>query len=111
GPGLVQVLGELGVVLRSRALAGGVLEERAEPALERRDPGLEAGPVAVLLVGVPGGEELVCDREAAVSERFLFADAVAVGGEVPGQVRPAELAPGEVEVVVAPPAVGADDAG
>ena len=51
------------------------------------------------------------DQEAAVAELFLFGHAFAVGGEVSEQVGPAELALGGVEVVVAAPAVRADDPG
>jgi hypothetical protein len=53
-PALEEALGEEAVVPRSRALAGGVLEQRAEPVLERRDLSLEPGAVAVGLVGAPG---------------------------------------------------------
>src|SRR5207244_3090667 len=91
--------------------AGRVLEQCAELVLERRGLGLQAGPVAVLLVGLPGGEEVVCDPEAAVPEVFLFGHAFAVGGEVSEQVGPAELALAGVEVVVAAPAIRADDPG
>src|SRR6266542_1539318 len=106
-----EVLRELPVVLGSRALASGVLEERAELVLERGGLGLETGPVAVLLVDVPGGEEVVGDLEAVVAELFLVGHAFAVGGEVSDQVGPAELSLARVEVVVAAPAVGADDPG
>src|SRR5439155_15003769 len=111
GPAVEEVLGELPVVFRSRALAGRVLEHRAELVLERRGLGLESGPVAILVVAVPGGEEVVCDYEAAVSEFFLVGHALAVGGEVPDQVGPAELPLGGVKVVVATPAVRAADPG
>src|SRR2546425_3925029 len=111
GPAVEEVLGELPVVLGSRALAIRVLEQRAELVLKRRGLSLETSPVAVLLVDVPGGEEVVCDPEAAVSELFLVGHAFAVGGEVSLQVGPAELPVGGVEVVVAAPAVRADDPG
>src|SRR5215211_7209011 len=65
----------------------------------------------ILLVAVPGGEEVVGDPEARVAELFLLGHALAVGGEVSEQVGPAELAAGRVEVVVAAPAVRADDPG
>src|SRR5207249_9766353 len=80
GPALEQVARVVAVVLGARALAGGVLKQGSELCLERRDLRLQSGAAAVLLVGVPGGEEVVCDYEAA-----------AVGGEVPDQVGPAEL--------------------
>src|SRR6266511_4622903 len=67
--------------------------------------------VAVLLVALPGGEEVAGDAEAVFAERLLFAHAFAVGGEAAEQVRQAELPLAGVEVVVAAPAVGADDAG
>ena len=79
--------------------------------LERRDLRLEPGAVAVGLVAVPGGEEVVGDLEAVAAELFLLGHAFAVGGEVAEQVGPAELPLARVEVVVAAPAVGADDPG
>src|SRR6266542_2402240 len=48
---------------------------------------------------------------AVVAELFLVGHAFAVGGEVSDQVGPAELSLARVEVVVAAPAVGADDPG
>src|SRR5207247_9423655 len=93
GPAVEEVVGELSVVLRSRALAGRVLEHGAQLVLERRGLRLQPGAVAVGLVAVPGGEERVCDREAAASERFLLGHAFAVGGGVPEEVCPAELPP------------------
>src|SRR5215210_4304377 len=62
---------------------------------------LAAGPVGVGLVAGPGGEELARDAQALVAELLLFGHAFAVGGEVPEQMRPAELPAGRVEVVVA----------
>ena len=50
--------------------------------MERRGLGLEPGAVAILLVAVPGGEEVVGDPEARVAELFLLGHALAVGGEV-----------------------------
>src|SRR5713226_3385139 len=111
GPAFEEVLRELPVVLGSRALASRVLEERAELVLERRGSGLELVAVAVLLVGVPGGEEVVGDLEAVVAELFLVGHAFAVGGEVSDEVGPTQLPLGGVEVVVAAPAVRADDPG
>jgi hypothetical protein len=72
---------------------------------------LEPGPVAVALEPLPGLEQVVRDHEAGVSEVFLFAHAFAVGGEVAQEVGPAELPLDGFEVVVAAPAVRADDAG
>jgi hypothetical protein len=72
---------------------------------------LAAGRGRVSLVAVPGGEEVAGDLEAVAAELFLFGHALAVGGEVPREVRPAELSLRGVEVVVAAPAVGADDPG
>src|SRR5215211_8776656 len=64
---------------------------------------------SVLLVALPGAEEVAGDPDAVLAEPLLFGHAFAVGGEVPEQVRPAELPLAGVEVVVAAPAVGADD--
>src|SRR5438045_267193 len=85
---------------------GGVLEQCAELWLERGDLCLQAGAVAVGLVGLPGGEEVAGDANAVVAEGLLFGHAFAVGGEVSEQVCPAELPPAGVEVVVAAPRVG-----
>src|SRR5439155_20589239 len=104
GPAVEEVVGELAVVLRPRAFPGGVLEELAEFLLERRGLRLQPGPVGVCLVAGPGGEELARDAQALVAELLLFGHAFAVGGEVPEQMRPAELPLGGVEVVVAAPA-------
>ena len=71
--------------------------------------GPKRGAVAVLLELLPGLEQVVGDDQAGGSEVFLFAHSFAVGGEVAEQVRPADLAVGRVEVVVAAVAVGADD--
>jgi len=66
---------------------------------------LETSPVAILLVSVPGVEEVVGDPEAVGAERFLLGQALAVGGEVSEQMGLAELPPAGIEVVVAAPAV------
>lgn len=63
------------------------------------------------LVVVPGGEEIAGDPQALLAERLLFDHAFAVGGEVAEEVRPAELSLAGIQVVVAAPAVGADDPG
>src|SRR5437773_328255 len=88
-----------------------MLEQPAELLLERRGLSLQPGTVAVGLVAGPGGEELACDAQALLAESLLFGHAFAVGGEVAEQMRPAELPLRRVEVVVAAPAVGADDPG
>src|SRR5919108_1124999 len=69
------------------------------------------GALAVGLIVVPGGEEVAGDLDALAAELLLFGHPFAVGGEVAEQVRPTELPLGRVEVVVAAPAVGADDPG
>src|SRR6266540_6778093 len=71
GPALEEVPGELAVVLGARALAGGVLEQGSQLGLEWRRLCLEPGPVAVGLVGIPGGEEVVCDHESCAAEVVL----------------------------------------
>ena len=50
-------------------------------------------------------------REPVAAEVALFREAFAVGGEVSEEVGPAELPLGGIEVVVAAPAVRADDPG
>src|SRR5438876_2971671 len=111
GPAVEEVLGELAVVLRPRAFPGGVLEQPAELLLERRGLCLRPGTVGVGLVAGPGGEELARDAQALLAELLLFGHAFAVGGEVSEQMRPAERPLGRIEVVVAAPAIGADDPG
>src|SRR5262249_1177893 len=103
--------GDVAVVLGARARAGGVLERCAQLVLERCDLGLRPGAVAVCLVGLPGAEEVAGDLQAVLAERLLFGHAFAVGGEVAQEVGPAELPLCRVEVVVAAPAVRADDPG
>src|SRR5712691_5443711 len=110
-PALEKVAREVAVVLGARALAGGVLEQLAEFVLERGGLGSQSGAVAVGLVGVPGGEEVARDAQALLAELLLLGHAFAMGGEVAQQMRPAELPLAWVEVVVAAPAVGADDPG
>jgi len=85
-PALEQVGGEQAVVLRLRALARGVFEERPELFLERADPLEQAGVVAFVPVLVPGREQPPCDREAGLAELLLSGEPLAVGGEVPDQV-------------------------
>src|SRR5262249_14534447 len=71
---------------------------------------LQPGSVAVGVKVARGGEEVIGDPEAGGAELLLFGHAFAVSGEVAQEVGPAELALAGVEVVVAAPAVGADDA-
>jgi hypothetical protein len=59
---------------------------------------------------VPGCEQPPGDRESPVAELLLGGEPFAVGGEIPGEVSPTELAPFGVEVVVCPPAIRAGDA-
>jgi hypothetical protein len=99
------------VVLRLRTLARRPLEQHLELGLEGRDLLEQSAAVAVAAVGVPGGEETCCEREAGFAEPLLRGEALAVGGEVPEQMCPAELALLGVEVVVGPPAIRAGDAG
>ncbi len=86
-------------------------EQRLELGLEWRDLFKEVGAIARLPVVVPGREQPSCEREAGLAELLLGGEPFAVGGEVPGQVRPAELALFGVEVVVGAPAIRAGDAG
>ena len=95
GPAFEEVAGELPVVFGAWALAGGVLEQRCGAwswSGAMRAWSAARSPSCWKLL--PGGEQVVGDREAGVSEVLLFAHAFAVGGEVAEQVRPAELAAG-----------------
>src|SRR5450756_2743244 len=93
------------------ALARRLLEQRSERVLERAEALAEAGAVSVPAALVPGGEQPLRDLEAGRAELLLGAEPLAVGGEVAHEVRPTELAPLRVEVVVGPPAVRTGDAG
>jgi hypothetical protein len=109
-PALEQVGGEQAVILRLGALARRLLEQRSEFVLERADLFDQAGAVAVLSVLVPGGERSGCDLQAGLAELFLGGEPLAVGAEVPDEVRTAELALFGVEVVAGPAAIRAGDA-
>jgi hypothetical protein len=106
-PALKQVAGELAVVLRLRALACRLFEQCAELVFERADSLDQVGAIAALSEPVPGLEQAAGDREAGLAERLLGGEPLAVGGEVPNQVRPTDLAPFRLEVVVRPPAIRA----
>jgi len=93
------------------ALSRRLLEQRAELLLERVDTLKQARAVSVRAELCPGCEQPCGDLEAGGAELLLGAEALAVGGEVADQVRPAELTSLGVEVVVGPPAVRAGDAG
>ena len=56
-----------------------------------------------------GPENALAERKARLAELLLGGEAFGVRGEVPPQVRPADLAAGEREVRIGPPAVGGDD--
>jgi hypothetical protein len=91
------------------ALSRRLLEQRAELLLERGDTLKQAGTVSVLAELSPGGEQPPRDLQARSAELLLDAEALAVSGEVAYQVRPAELPPFRIEVVVGPPAVRGGD--
>ena len=56
---------------------------RSQLGLDRGDLGLESVSVVVLvLVGAPGGEHLVGEREALFAEGLLLAQAVGVAAEI-----------------------------
>src|SRR5450756_498409 len=110
-PALEQVLGEGAVAAVAGALARRLLEQRPELCLERADALAEARAVGVPAALLPGGEQPFGDLKAGHAEVLLGAEALAVGGEVAHQMRPTELPPLGVEIVVGPPAVRAGDAG
>src|SRR6266496_275946 len=110
GPPLEQVLGEEPVTLGLGALGCCALEQRPELLLERGDLPDQRVTVAVCLELLPGDEQPRCDLESCLAELVLSGEPVCVGGEVPDEVGPAELAPVGVEVVVGPPAIRAGDA-
>ena len=69
------------------ALWAGVFEQPPQLGLDRGDLGLEPVAVVVLvLVGAPGGEHLVGEREAVFAEGLLLAQAVGVAAEITLQV-------------------------
>jgi hypothetical protein len=74
GRAFEQVVGEEAVVRRFGALAGRVLEQRAERVLEWRGLGLEPVTVGVLLVAVARLEEGCGDRESCLAELLLCSE-------------------------------------
>src|SRR5450756_2517621 len=110
-PALEQVLGEGAVAAVAGALARRLLEQRPELCLGRADALAEARAVSVPAALLPGGEQPPRDLKAGHAELLLGAEPLAVGGEVAHQMRPTELPPFRIEVVVSPPAVRAGDAG
>src|SRR5665647_3406918 len=83
---------------RSSSLSGSTLSSRRARSASARN-------------FCPGCEQPCGDPKAGGAELLLGAEALAVGGEVADQVRPAELTSLHIEVVVGPPAVRAGDAG
>jgi hypothetical protein len=75
------------VVLRLGALARRLLEQRLQLLFERRDPRDEAGAVAVAAKLLPGLEQAGGDRQSGLAEPLLSGEPLAVGGEVPDEVR------------------------
>ena len=65
--------------------------------------------MVLVLVGAPGGEHLLGERDAFLAEGLLLAEAVGVATEVTLEMRPAHLALVGVEMAVAVPAVRDDD--
>jgi hypothetical protein len=56
--------------------------------LDRGDLGLEPVAVVVLvLVGAPGGEHILDERDALLTEGLLLSQAVGVAAEITSQVR------------------------
>jgi len=110
GPAAEEVPRELPVVFGSRALPGRPLEQCQELVWSGAIWAW-AVAVCVLLVAVPGREEVVCDHEPGGSE-VSCSDMPSLWA-VKSRSRWAqpELSSGRVEVVVAGPAVGADDPG
>jgi hypothetical protein len=61
--------------------------------------------VAGVLEDLPAPEQLRPDRKASLAELLLGSDAFGVGFEVASQVRPADLAATDGQMVVGPPAI------
>src|SRR5665811_351202 len=78
---------------RLRALLSAASSSSALGLLfERRDPLDQAGAVGGPAALIPGGEQPSGDLQAGRAELLLGGEGLAVGGEVPEQVRPADLA-------------------
>jgi hypothetical protein len=84
-----------------------LFEQRSELLFERADALAEAGAVGVPAALIPSGEQPCGDLEASRAELLLGAEPLAVGGEVPEQVRPTDLAALGLKSVVGPPAIRA----
>ncbi len=65
--------------------------------------------MVLVLVGAPGGEHLLGERDTLLAEGLLLAQAVGVATEVTLEMRPAHLALVGVEMAVACPATRDDD--
>src|SRR3954451_13327086 len=102
GRELEQVVADRAGVAVARGFGRVGLEQRAQLTFEWGDPAFECRPVAVLLVDLPGGEELFGDPQPGLAELFLCGHAFGVGGEVAEQVRPAQLPFVGRELVVGP---------
>jgi hypothetical protein len=69
---------------RTRAMSclAGVVEERSEFGLDRRDLGLQSVAVVVLvLVGAPRGEHPAGELQTGLPEGLLFGQSVGVAAE------------------------------
>src|SRR5450830_573444 len=108
-PALEQVPREAAVAAVASALARRLLEQRPELLLERAEALAEAGAVSVPAALVPGGEQPPRDPKPGRAKLLLGAESLAVVGKVAHQVRPTELPPFRIEVVVGPLAVRAGD--
>jgi hypothetical protein len=63
----------------------------------------------VLPEPIPGRKQPPCDLQPRLAEALLGGEPCEVGGQIPDQVRPADLARGGIEAAVGPAAIGADD--
>ena len=62
-----------------------------------------------MLVGAPRGEHAAGQLESVLAEGLLLGESFAVATKVALQMRPADLPPVRIEMLVAGPAVGDDD--
>src|SRR6266508_3304923 len=108
-PDLEQLVGEYAVEAGVLARASAALERCAQLRLDRLHFAGEAPAVAVFFEGLPDLEQAPGQRQAGLAEAPLLAEPFGVAAKVSDEVLPADLAALWVEVVVGPPAVGADD--
>ena len=85
------------------------LEQRLQLFLQGGDTAGQLSAIVARLVVIPGNEETRSDGKPGLAELFLLPPALGVGGEVPSEMGPTQLAPLRFQVVMGLPAVAGGD--